>query len=227
MLLAQIAQKRGQQDLAVGYLEEAAQIARAGDVRRLLADVEADLADAYRARGDLDTAARHAQAAVDDTITAGSQFLLPDRLRVMADIYEGQARFQEADAVYQQATDVIEGIMVNVPSTGSQARLIGAMSAIYTGHFRLAVDRLRDPGKAYAILERARGRAIADVLRTAPTRQPSASPALVAQARTISQLQGRLMKASRPAQRQELLESTLGSGTAEHARCGQHATSRR
>ena len=118
VLLAQIAQKRGQQDLAVGYLEEAVQIARAGDVRRLLADVEADLADAYRVRGDLDTAVQHAHAAVDDTITAGSQFLLPDRLRVMADIYEGQARFQEADAVYQQATDVIEGIMVNVPSTG-------------------------------------------------------------------------------------------------------------
>ncbi|MEO8257278.1 MAG: hypothetical protein ABI868_08035 [Acidobacteriota bacterium] len=113
------------------------------------------------------------------------QFLLPDRLRVMADIYEGQARFQEADAVYQQATDVIEGIMVNVPSTGAQARLIGAMSAIYTGHVRLAVDRLRDPGKAFAILERARGRAIADVLQTVPSRQTSASPSADAQARTI------------------------------------------
>ena len=96
--------------------------------------------------------------------------------------------------------------MVNVPSTGAQARLIGAMSAIYTGHFRSGCRSASRSAKAYAILERARGRAIADVLRTAPSRQPSASPAVVAQARTISQLQVRLMKASRPAQRQKLLD---------------------
>ena len=218
VLLAQIAQKRGQQDLAVGYLEEAAQTARAGDVRRLLADVEADLADAYRARGDLDTAAQHAQAAVDDTITAGSQFLLPDRLRVMADIYEGQARFQEADAVYQQATDVIEGIMVNVPSTGAQARLIGAMSAIYTGHFRLAVDRLRDPGEG--VRDPRTGEGPGDC-GCPPDRSDSPAECIsrcggtsqdhLPSAREIdeSKPSGAAAKAPR---------SALGSGTVEHAR---------
>ena len=39
------------------------------------------------------------------------------------------------------------------------------MSNLYAGHFRLIADRLNNPAKAYQIVERARGRALADVLR--------------------------------------------------------------
>ena len=46
--------------------------------------------------------------------------------------------------------------------------VIGVMSDLYTGHFRLAAERLNAPVKAYEIIERARGRAVADVLRTLP-----------------------------------------------------------
>jgi hypothetical protein len=55
--------------------------------------------------------------------------------------------------------------MVNVPSREAQARLVGVTSELYAGHFRLAADRLNDPVKAYEIIERARGRTAADVLR--------------------------------------------------------------
>ena len=64
MMLAEIAEKRGQPEQAITYLEQAMGTAKAGQVQRLLAEAEATLADAYRARGDLTQALRHATAAV-------------------------------------------------------------------------------------------------------------------------------------------------------------------
>ena len=206
MMLAQIAEKRGRQEEAAAHLEQAIATAKAGQVQRLLAEAESDLADAYRARGDLKQAVQYAAAAVADTTTAGSRFTLPGRLRVLADIYAAQGRVADANRVYDQAADIVEGIMVNVPSRDAQARLVGVTSEVYTGHFQLVADRLNDPVKAYDIIERARGRAAADVLRALPDDRPGAPPIVADQARAISRLQIRLMRAQAPSERRRLLD---------------------
>jgi CHAT domain-containing protein len=206
MMLAQIAEKRGQPEQAIKHLEQAVQTAKAGQVQRLLAEAESALADAYRARGDLTQALRHATAAVTNTRAAGSRFLLPDRLRGLAEIHAAQGRVAEANRIYDQAVDIVEGIMVNVPSREAQARLVGVTSQIYEGHFRLVADKLNDPVKAYDVIERARGRAVADVLRTLPADDPGSSPAIADQERAIARLQVRLMRAQAPAERRQLLD---------------------
>ena len=124
-MLAEIAEKRGRPEQAIAHLEKAISIAKAGQVQRLLAEAESDLADAYRARGDLTQALRYATAAVADTTAAGSRFTLPGRMRVLAEIYAAQDRVADANRVYDQAADIVEGIMVNVPSREAQARLVG------------------------------------------------------------------------------------------------------
>ena len=206
MMLAQIAEKRGQPEQAIKYLEQAVGTAKAGRVQRLLAEAQSALADAYRARGDLTQALPHATAAVATTTAAGSRFLLPDRLRGLAEIYAAQGRVADANRIYDQAADIVEGIMVNVPSREAQARLVGVTSRIYEGHFRLVADRLGDPVQAYDIIERARGRAAADVLRTLPADAPERTPEGSAQERTITRLQLRLMRAQSPAERRQLLD---------------------
>jgi tetratricopeptide (TPR) repeat protein len=109
MMLAEIAERRGQPEQAVRYLEQAVGTAKAGQVQRLLAEAEATLADAYRARGDLTQALRYASAAVASTTAAGSRFLLPDRLRGLAEIHAAQGRVAEANRTYDQAADIVEG----------------------------------------------------------------------------------------------------------------------
>lgn len=206
LMLAQIATNRGQSKQAIDHLERAAATARAGNVQRLLADAESVLADAYRAGGDLANARRHSTAAVAATRAAGSRFMLPERLRVLAEIYAAQGSVTDADRVYEEAEDIVEGIMMTVPSREAQARLIGVTSDIYTGHFRLAAQHLSNPVRAYEIIERARGRAASDVLRALPAESSSDDRIAAAHSRTISQLQVRLMRARGASERQALLD---------------------
>src|SRR5262245_41746316 len=103
MMLAEIAERRGQPARVIGHLEEALTTAKAGGVLRLRADAESKLADAYRGRGDLNQALRYASAAVVDTTAAGSRFTLPERLRVLAEIHTAQGRVADANRVFDQA----------------------------------------------------------------------------------------------------------------------------
>ena len=109
-----------------------------------------------------------------------------------------------ADRLYDQATDIVEAIMVNVPSRTAQMRLVGVMSQLYAGHFALAAGQLKNLEKAYRIIERARGRALADILRVVPSDNPL--PADDDRLSAISALQLRLMRARTAAERQRLLD---------------------
>jgi CHAT domain-containing protein len=204
LMLATIAQQRGQNVQALDYQEKAVQLARVGHVRRLLGDAEHDLAEAYRQRGDFDRAEKHARAAVEETQDTGNRFNLPGRLQVLATIYAARGKTVEADQAFQQASDVVEGIMINVPTPAAQARLIGVMSNIYLDHFALAAKTLHAPSKAFSIIERARGRALADVLRTSS--RPQSTPEGIKQSRAISQLQVQLMRARSAGTRRDLLD---------------------
>lgn len=98
---------------------------------------------------------------------------------------------------------MVEGIMANVPSRTSQARLVGVMSDIYAGNFVLAAERLDNPYEAFRVIERARGRALADVL-TLPDDSPSRDDDM--RARAVSALQLKLMTARSAVERSRLLE---------------------
>jgi hypothetical protein len=71
--------------------------------------------------------------------------------------------------------------LVSVPDPSARTGLISVMSQVYLDHFALAVDRLNDPVKALDVLERARGRTVADVLssrerKSTERSEPSCSP---------------------------------------------------
>lgn len=204
LMLAKIAQRRGDETKSLTYQEQAIELARAGRVRRLLGDAEHDLAEAYHRRGEFERADKHARAAVVETQASGNRFNLPGRLRVLASIQAARGQLTQADKTYEQASDVLEGIMVKVPTSVAQARLIGVMSDVYLGHFLVAA-KLQQPAKAFQIIERARGRALADVLRTVSTK-PETSVEERTQQRRISQLQIELMRARAVTARRELLE---------------------
>lgn len=204
-MLARIAEARQQPARVIEHLEAARAAAESGQVQRLLAEAESSLAQAYRRQGDLVRAAQRASSSIVHTRAAGSRFTLPIRLGELAEIRAAQGRLSAASALYSEASDIVEGIMTNVPSRTAQARLVGVMSDLYAGNFVLAADRLSDPYEAFRVIERARGRALADVLRTLPDDSPSREDDT--HVRAVSTLQLKLMTARSAAERRRLLES--------------------
>jgi CHAT domain-containing protein/Tfp pilus assembly protein PilF len=205
MMLAKVASQRGQHVQETFYLEQAARIAHTGHIPRLLGHAEDELAKAYREGGDLAEAARHIEAAVKDTRSSGNRFLLPRRLAMLADLYAGQGKVAAADRTYQEAADLVEANMIDVPTSTARARQMDTMNVLYMSHVHLAVTR-RDADMTYRIIERARGRAIADVLRALPDRSEGVSRRPSVQMRAVSRLQIQLIEAQTPPERTRLLE---------------------
>ena len=64
-----------------------------------------------------------------------------------------------ASAVYDEITDITEGMIASSNTEYAKASLVGALSDVFLNHFTLLADQLRDTQKAFQVLERARGEA--------------------------------------------------------------------
>src|SRR5438876_11476500 len=78
-----------------------------------------------------------------------------------------QKQYEDADAIYARAADYVEAMVGNAPRVITKGALITAMGSIFNEHFSLVAEHLNDVTKAYEVLERTRGRATTDGLRTA------------------------------------------------------------
>ena len=75
---------------------------------------------------------------------------------------------------FQRATYLVEGLLVNAPTSQVKSGMIGALSQIYLGHFRLAWNQMHNAPYAFSIIENARGRALLDSIRYARQSGPAA-----------------------------------------------------
>ncbi|MFQ5929921.1 MAG: CHAT domain-containing protein, partial [Acidobacteriota bacterium] len=136
----------------------------------------------------------------------GDIYSLPDQLAVLADLKASGGNFGEADRLYEEATDVIEAMLVNAASPGLKSSLVGAMGQIFLQHFTLLIQELEDPDRAFELLERARGRTAVDLLALRPEEFAESDFLSSGVQREISELQVRLLRAESPAERNQLLD---------------------
>jgi CHAT domain-containing protein len=193
---------KGRTDLAVAYLRQAVESAESVSMPRPSAAALFRLAEIYETKGEIEQAETTIDRAVETTRQLVDMYVLPRQLAAAAGI---KARLGKASAsadLFEEAADLVEGMLVNVPTAGLRATLIAAMSEIYEGYTDLMLRQLNNPGRAFGIIERARGRAAADALRS-----PGAfashgdSPA----AREVTKIQISLQAARSKQPRRELL----------------------
>lgn len=163
---ARISMHRGRPEEAVQRLNASAGLAEEGRFKRLLAEARFELAEIHRERGDIETAEELAARGTSDTRDSGDVFLLPGRLRTWAQLKIARGQFREADAIYEEAGELIDLMIGSVGSPWAKAAVITAMSYIYAEHTSLLIDQLKDPDRAFQVLEKARGRATADLVRS-------------------------------------------------------------
>lgn len=170
---AELLRETGQLDRVTGDIpgaeaayEQAAAVSSQASLPRLLAESKFQLTDLYREQGDL----AKAQAAVSEGIEAVREveapYALPHYLAVEAELKESGHHYSEADQIFGQAEDLVEGMLMDAPNSTVETSLLGAMSNIYVQHFRLAALSLKNVDEAFEIVEQARGRALADSLRS-------------------------------------------------------------
>jgi tetratricopeptide (TPR) repeat protein len=165
-----------------------------------------ELANVYRDEGDLDSAQKYVTEAIGAMQEVQDKYHLPGHLALLADLEAKRGEFTQAEALYERATDVVEGLLINVPSRQVESSLIATKSQLYLGHFGLAATKLRDTNKAYEVLETARGRSIADALRSQPVRTVRMDPITEGAQKEVTRIQLALLHETNRNQRANLPE---------------------
>jgi CHAT domain-containing protein len=168
----QIAIRRHDQSGAEKYFREAVEVSRTAALPRQEGEACLHLSQFYR------TANQPAKASlvIDQGIQAVQRveegYDLPVFVAEKAEVQAALGLVKAADASFQRATDLAEGLLVNAPSSQVKSGMIGASSQIYLGHFRLAWNRMHNAPYAFSIIEGARGRALLDSIRYARQSAP-------------------------------------------------------
>src|SRR6202158_2167874 len=207
-LLGELAVRTGDHQAAMKYLKQSGDLAQKYKFYRTVGQSMIDLAGLYREAGDLQSAEQSATLGVDASRRVGDRYYLPRDLTVLADLKAQRGSFVEAEALYENAEDIIDGMLVNLHEAYWSSSLPGAMSATYLHHFELEA-RAGDVERALNVLERVRGRTAAAVLENKVSFSKNESDEVRALEDAVSDLQLRLMRSESPQERAGLLDQLV------------------
>src|SRR5713101_4618957 len=207
-LLGELAVRTGDRQAAMKYLKQSGDLAQKYKFYRTVGQSMIDLAGLYREAGDLQSAEQSATLGVDASRRVGDRYYLSRDLTVLADLKAQRGSLGEAEALYENAEDVIDGMLVNLHEAYWSSSLAGAMSETYLHHFELEAREGR-VDRAFNVLERVRGRTAAALLENKVTFGVSESNDVRALEDTVSELQLQLMRSGEAKERAGLLDQLV------------------
>ena len=190
-----LAQSRNDLANATTYFSETAAVAERADLPRMQASALYALCQVYSARRQFLKAEHAIDAAIQQQTKAQEPRDLPLYLAEKAKVEADLHRPSKADALYIQATALVEAMLLNAPSPRVKSAMIDTMSSVYLGHFRLALNTFHSPTKAFEIVEKARGRALADSMMS-ERKTPGTQISETVSETEITRLQNQLRRAS-------------------------------
>jgi tetratricopeptide (TPR) repeat protein len=161
VVLGKEALSRGARSEAVSYFERATTVASAGGFNHTLAWSGFELANLYRENGQHQSALQSEVLALGAMRHLSDKYHFPLHLTLLADLKLKTGKPREAEALYDEAADDIEAMLVNAPNAVAKSSLIATMSETYVGLFRLAAQA-GNTKRGFRVIETARGRTIAD-----------------------------------------------------------------
>ena len=204
IVLGKLAAQQGNKREAIAHLEDAGQFATRVRFHRMEADAMFELAKLYRDLGDIAAADARATQGLAASQRVGDRYYVPRNLTVLADLKARRGRITEAKQLYEQAEDVIDGMLGGDDSYWNST-IAAAMSQTYLQHFELLATR-GDTTGAFRILERVRGRTLAIVLADKKATPKSGDTETAAVDGYVANIQLRIMQANSASQRQQLLD---------------------
>jgi CHAT domain-containing protein len=163
----QIALDDGNSANAERAFSRAAAIAKSAQLPGLEAEALLKLTYVYLDNGHPIQAAQAINRGLEVTQGGEDGYDLPLFVAAQADTAAALGHLRDADALYDRATTLTEGLLVNAPSSLVKSSMVSAFSQIYVAHFRLVWNQLHDGPRAFQIIESARGRVLLDSIRYA------------------------------------------------------------
>ncbi|HYK88290.1 MAG TPA: CHAT domain-containing protein, partial [Acidobacteriota bacterium] len=164
-LQARVGLENGRRFEAVDFLKHALDLASEAGYYRLISIVSLELSRIYRAQGELWKAVDNSEAGLRASREVGDPTDVFMQIHNEATLQADQGRFTQADHLYGGAVRALNLLLAKFTSAYARAYFVSRMSDLYSDYFSLALLKLKDPSKAFAILEQARGRSISDSLR--------------------------------------------------------------
>ncbi len=204
LALAGQAIKQKHVEEAHDLLTRAAEAAKKARMPRPYAEANLRMTELYVSAGDY----RHAEMSVTEGVAASRQlvdmYFLPQHLALAAEIEGHLGNFRRADEYYEEADQLVEGMLLNVSSALVKASLISTMDSVFRGHFELALQKENQIPSAFRIMELVRGRVVADNLR-AQSLVPEESAENSSADHELNRIQGDLLRTTNVAQRVRLV----------------------
>jgi len=116
--LAELDLKTSDQAAAVSHLKEGAAVAARSNVLRIEASAALGLARLYRQSREFDEARKWAVRGLTIVRNVGETYSIPTHLAMLAAINADTGKVKEADGLYEEAADIIDGVLVNATTPG-------------------------------------------------------------------------------------------------------------
>jgi len=208
ILRGKLASQMGDMDQAIADLESATQFAKRIQLFRIEADAMFELATLYRDAGELPTAEARAMDGLGASQRVGDRYYVPRNLTLLADLKARRGRVSEANALYEQAEDVIESMLISLDEPYWNSSVAASMSQTYLQHFELIAKSGDVPG-AFHVLERVRGRTLAWAVEDRKA-FPTAESGQIASLETdLAALQVQLMRTNSTEKRDQLMDKLV------------------
>lgn len=188
-------------------LSEAGVIASQLNSYRTLAYAMFDLATVDRRLDDAASAMDALRTALKASRRLGDRYYVPRDLTALAELQVAAGNTRAANRLFEEAEDVLDGILINQHSFEESTARAGSMSSTYLEHFKL-MQQSGDVARGLRVLERVRGRIVASHLY-GREKFESNSPKVAPLEANIAATQLALLKTEDEKQRSNLLEQLL------------------
>jgi CHAT domain-containing protein len=204
--LALIAIDRKQMTEALAAMAQAAEFARAAGSNGILASIAIERARILRSFNRTSDAESALLEGIRASRSMGERLILPRLLAQLADVQLSTGRATQAAELLHEADDLLEGLLTNASSPWARGQILASLDDVVSARIRLEGERAaNDPAALFAVLERARGRSLVDLLQARPLSGLRKPEDLRAGERRIASLQLQLLRSTSKGDRERLL----------------------